>query len=51
VAEYLTADPGDADEAMYDEGAGTLSVILSRRAPFTLGSGETGRITYRVRVR
>jgi uncharacterized repeat protein (TIGR01451 family) len=51
VPEYLTADSGDADEAMLDAGDGTLRVILSRRAPFTLESGATGRITYRVRIR
>ncbi len=48
---YLTADPGDADEAMFDSASGTLRVILSRRVPFTLESGATGRITYRVRIR
>jgi uncharacterized repeat protein (TIGR01451 family) len=51
VPEYLTADPGDADEAMLETADGTLRVILSRRAPFTLESGATGRITYRVRIR
>jgi uncharacterized repeat protein (TIGR01451 family) len=48
---YLTADPLDADEALFDAADGTLRVILSRLAPFTLGSGATGRISYRVRIR
>ncbi len=51
VAEYLTADPGDADEAMLEGSEGRLRVILSRRSPFTLESGATGRISYRVRIR
>jgi uncharacterized repeat protein (TIGR01451 family) len=49
--EYLTADPGDADEAMLDAAEGRLRVVLSRRAPFTLESGATGSISYRVRIR
>lgn len=48
---YLTADPLDADEALFDAGTGTLRVILSRQAPFALGVGESGSIEYRVRVR
>jgi uncharacterized repeat protein (TIGR01451 family) len=48
---YLTADPADADEALYDAAAGTLRVILSRQAPFILGSGEEGSIEYVVRIR
>jgi uncharacterized repeat protein (TIGR01451 family) len=51
AAEYLTADAGDADEAMFDAGEGRLRVILSRRAPFTLASGAAGSISYRVRIR
>jgi uncharacterized repeat protein (TIGR01451 family) len=47
---YLTADPADADEAMLMPG-GTLRIELSRRAPFVLGSGESGQIIYRVRIR
>ncbi|MDD4856525.1 MAG: NEW3 domain-containing protein [Candidatus Krumholzibacteria bacterium] len=48
---YLTADPGDADEAMLDSAGGRLRVVLSRRAPFTLESGASGQIVYRVRIR
>ena len=48
---YLTADPLDADEALFDTGTSTLRVILSRQAPFTLGAGESGSIEYRVRIR
>jgi len=48
---YLTADPLDADEAMFVAADGTLHVILSRRAPFTLESGATGSIVYRVKIR
>ncbi len=51
VPVYLTADPLDADEAMYVAADGTLRVILSRLALYTLESGATGRITYRVRIR
>ncbi len=51
VVEYLTADPGDADEAMLEGSEGRLRVILSRRSPFTLESGAAGRISYRVRIR
>jgi uncharacterized repeat protein (TIGR01451 family) len=51
VPVYLTADPLDADEAMFVAADGTLRVILSRLAPYTLESGATGRITYRVRIR
>lgn len=48
---YLTADPLDADEALFDAGTQTLRVILSRQAPFALGPGESGTIEYRVRIR
>jgi uncharacterized repeat protein (TIGR01451 family) len=51
VVQYLTADPGDADEAMLETPEGRLRVVLSRRSPFTLESGAAGRITYRVRIR
>lgn len=51
VTTYLTADPGDADEALYDAAGRTLRVILSRQAPFLLAPGEEGRIVYRVRIR
>jgi uncharacterized repeat protein (TIGR01451 family) len=50
VPVYLTADPSDADEAMLMPD-GTLHVLLSRRAPFVLGSGKAGEIVYRVRIR
>jgi uncharacterized repeat protein (TIGR01451 family) len=48
---FLTADPSDADEALFDSGTGVLQVIFSRQAPYTLSSGETGFIQYMVRVR
>ncbi len=48
---YLTADPLDADEAMFDPSTGTLRVELSRQAPFSLVPGAEGRIVYRVRVK
>jgi len=48
---YLTVDPMDADEAMLETPEGRLHVILSRRAPFTLESGATGSVIYRVRIR
>ena len=47
---YLTADPADADEAMLG-GDGTLRIVLSRQAPYTLAAGAEGRIVYRVRIR
>jgi uncharacterized repeat protein (TIGR01451 family) len=47
---YLTADPADADEAMLSPD-GTLRIVLSRQAPFVLGSGEEGQIIYQVRIR
>ena len=46
---YLTADPADADEAEYS--AGTLSVELSKQAPYTLESGMTDQIIYQVRIK
>ncbi len=51
VPVYLTADPLDPDEAMFDAAGGTLSVLLSRQAPYPLESGASGSIVYRVRVR
>ena len=51
VPVYLTADPVDADEALYDAVSGTLSIVFSRQAPFTLESGGTGSVSYQVRVR
>ncbi len=48
---YLTADPGDADEGLYDAGSGTLRVIFSRQAPVTLEAGESGSVVYQARVR
>jgi uncharacterized repeat protein (TIGR01451 family) len=48
---YLTADPLDADEAMLETPEDRLQVILSRRTPFALESGASGRIAYRVRIR
>ena len=51
VAVYLTADPSDPDEAMLETAAARLRVELSRRAPFLLGAGASGSITYRVRIR
>jgi len=51
VAVYLTADPGDPDEAMYESADERLRVVLSRRTPYLLESGASGAVTYRVRVR
>jgi len=51
VTTYLTADPTDPDEALYTAATRSLTVVLSRRAPFTLGPGEEGRIIYRARIR
>jgi len=48
---YLTADPDDADEAMYDPSERLLRIVLSRQIPFVLESGEKGRIVYMVRIR
>ncbi len=48
---YLTADPADADEALFDPGTGVLQVILSRQAPYMLSTGESGVIEFQVRVR
>jgi uncharacterized repeat protein (TIGR01451 family) len=48
---YLTADPADADEALFDSGSGVLQVILSRQAPYMLSAGESGVIEFQVRVR
>jgi uncharacterized repeat protein (TIGR01451 family) len=50
VTIYLTADPADADEAMYIAATRTLHVLLSRQAPFELAPGEEGRIVYMVRI-
>ncbi len=51
VTTYLTAEPADADEAMYIAATRTLHVLLSRQAPFALAPGEEGRIIYMVRIR
>ena len=51
VTTYLTADPSDADEALYSAAARSLQVILSRQAPFTLAPDGEGRIIYRVSIR
>ena len=48
---YLTADPTDADEALFNSGTGILQVIFSRQAPYTLAAGETGSLEYQVRIR
>ncbi|MBN2071119.1 MAG: DUF11 domain-containing protein [Candidatus Krumholzibacteriota bacterium] len=51
VPVYLTAEPADADEALYDIASGTLRLILSRQGPFVLQSGMAGSVSYRVRIR
>lgn len=51
VTTYLTADPTDPDEALYSSAVRSLQIVLSRQAPFVLGSGEEGRIIYRVSIR
>jgi uncharacterized repeat protein (TIGR01451 family) len=51
VTSYLTFDPSDPDEAMFLSADRSLHVLLSRQSPFVLGSGEEGRIIYRVRIR
>ena len=48
---YLTADPADADEALFNSGTGVLRLIFSRQAPYTLSAGETGVLEYQVRIR
>ncbi len=48
---YLTADPGDADEAMLEAPDRRLRVILSRQNPYVLPSGAAGCVIYRVRVK
>ena len=48
---YLTADPADADEALFNSGTGVLQVIFSRQAPYTLSAGETGVLEFQVRIR
>lgn len=48
---FLSADAADADEARYDPATRTLTVILSRRTPFALAPGESGRIVYRAVIR
>ena len=48
---YLTADPADADEALFNSGTGVLQVIFSRQVPYTLSAGETGVLEYQVRIR
>jgi len=50
VTTYLTADPADADEALYSAAGHSLQIIFSRQAPFVLGPDEEGRIIYRVRI-
>lgn len=48
---YLTADPGDEDEAAFDPAERLLRIALSRRTPYALESGAAGSVTYRARVR
>ena len=48
---YLTADPNDADEAMYDASARRLRIVLSRQSEHVLASGAEERIIYRVRIK
>lgn len=51
VTVYLTADPADADEAMFEMPERRLRVDLSRQAPFALESGAEGRLVYMVRIK
>ena len=48
---YLTFSPADADECEYSNPERLLRLIFSKNGPFYVGPGETGRLTYRVRVR
>ncbi len=48
---YLTADPTDPDEALYETAERHIRFILSRQVPFILESGEEGRLIYMVRIK
>jgi len=48
---YLTFDPSDSDEAMFDSGNRILKVELSRQSEFVLQSGAQGTLIYRVRIK
>jgi uncharacterized repeat protein (TIGR01451 family) len=48
---YLTFDPADADECEYSPAEHLLRMLFSKNGAFYLAPGETGVVTYRVRVR
>jgi len=48
---YLTYNPADADECEYSGAERIIRWILSKNAPFFVAPGESGTLTYRVRVR
>jgi len=48
---YLTFDAGDTDECQYDAVVRLLHIVFSRNTAFYLAPGQSGTVTYRVRVR
>jgi uncharacterized repeat protein (TIGR01451 family) len=49
--QYLTLDPGDADECEYRVSDRLIRLILSKNSPFYLQPGETGTMTYKAVVK
>jgi uncharacterized repeat protein (TIGR01451 family) len=47
---YLTFSSADADECEYSPAERLLRVLFSKNGAFYVAPGETGRLTYRVRV-
>jgi len=47
---YLTFSAADADECEYSPAERLLRVLFSKNGAFYVAPGETGRLTYRVRV-
>jgi uncharacterized repeat protein (TIGR01451 family) len=49
--QYLTLDPGDADECEYRVSDRMIRLVLSKNSPFYLRPGETGTMTYKAVVK
>jgi uncharacterized repeat protein (TIGR01451 family) len=48
---FLTFSPADADECEYSAAERLLRLVFSKNGTFYLAPGESGQLTYRVRVR
>ncbi|MDH3197334.1 MAG: hypothetical protein OEO21_03760 [Candidatus Krumholzibacteria bacterium] len=48
---YLTYNPADVDECEYSGAERIIRWFLSKNSPFYVAPGESGSLTYRVRVR